>query len=162
MGRGDVGSTPHVQARTGPAKPMASAARVSLFSRQIEIGLSSAAIDILFDKAVVLSEGGVQGNAYYGSTMVTFDLARAAALVSDSCDAATVKRVSELIAHDDRIKERARALGAEEARRCAAVPLAPPQVDLRVNASGSHLHLDLDVEAQVLASGSSRRDARRK
>jgi len=141
---------------------MASAARVSLFSRHIEIALSSAAIDILFDNAVVLSEGGVQGSSYYGSTMVTFDLARAAALVSDSCDAATVKRVSELIAHDSRIKERARTLGAEEARRCASAPLAPPQVDLRVNTSGSHLHLDLDVEAEVLVTGSTHRSARRK
>ena len=141
---------------------MASAGRVSLFSRRIDVSLSSAAIDILFDKAVVLSEGGVEGSAYYGSTMVTFDLARAASLVSDSCDAATLKRVSELLATDARIKDRARALGADEARRSANVPLTSPQVDVRVNTSGTHLHLDLDVEAKVNQTTTTGRSARRK
>lgn len=131
------------------AKPMASASRVSLFARHIDVSLSSAAIDLLFDLAVVLSEGNVDGDSYYGSTMVTFDLARAATHVSDRCDAATVKRMGELLAGDERIKHRARLLGANEARRSAGLPLTSPQVDLRVNVSGNHLHLDLDVEAKL-------------
>ena len=128
---------------------MATASRVSLFARRIDVGLSSAAIDILFDRAVVLSEGGVDGDRYFGSTMVTFDLARAADLVSDSCDPDTVDRVRELLASDERIKARARQLGAAEARRSSSVPLQSPVVDLRVTSSGNHLHLDLDVEANA-------------
>lgn len=128
---------------------MASAQRVSLFSRRIEVSLSTAAIDILFERAVVLSEGGASGASYYGSTMVTFDLARAAELVREPCDAATLKRVGELLAGDPRIRERARRLAIDEAGRNAGSPVIAAQVDLRVSASGNQLHLDLDVEAQV-------------
>ena len=53
---------------------MARARRVSLFQREIRISLSSAALDILYNLAQVLSEGGVDGDAFYGSVMVTIDL----------------------------------------------------------------------------------------
>ena len=132
-----------------PSKPMASAARVSLFARRIDIRLSSAAIDILFERAVVLSEGNLDGDRYFGSTMVTFDLARAVDLVSDACDPDTVERIRALISSDERIKDRARRLGAAEAQRCATAVLETPAVDLRVTSTGNHLHLDLDVEANV-------------
>ena len=130
-----------------PRKPMVSASRVSLFSRQIQISLSSAAADILFDRAAILSEGSLDGELFFGSTMVTFDLTQAAELVSDVCDAATVKRMADMIASDQQIRQRARALGATEAERHAQHPLKDVQVDIKVRSTGNHLHLDLDVEA---------------
>jgi hypothetical protein len=99
-------------AQLPPRKPMASVRRVSLFEREIRVGLSSAAIEILFDLASVLSEGAREADGYYGSTMITIELARAAALVSDSCDASTVHRLAELVATDPRVRDRARALAA--------------------------------------------------
>ncbi len=137
------------QTQSAGFKPMASVDRVSLFCRQIAVGLSSAAVDILFEQASVLSEGNVDGERYYGSTMVTFDLNRAASLVTDRCDAATLKRLRSLLVHDPRVKDRARRLGATEAERCAKAELCDSQVDLRVTGTGCHLHLDLDVEASV-------------
>jgi len=128
---------------------MRSARRVSLFQREIRVRLSSAAIDILYDLAAVLSEGQVDDGEYFGSTMVTFDLSRAAHLVSDDCGEATARRAAELIAADERVLDRARALGAREAARLAGVPLRPPQIDLHVRRTGQHLHLDLDIEATV-------------
>lgn len=130
-----------------PRKPMAAARRVSLFEREIRVGLSSAAVEILFQLASILSEGSGEDGGYFGSTMITIDLGRAAALVSDPCDAATVRRVAELLAADPRVRERARAVAAAEADRLAGRPLGRAQVDLRVRTSGHHLHMDVDVEA---------------
>jgi|AAFX01.1.fsa_nt_gi hypothetical protein len=130
-----------------PRKPMASARRVSLFEREIRIGLSSAAVEILFQLASILSEGAHEDGGYFGSTMITIDLGRAAALVSDPCDATTVRRVADLIGADLRVRDRARAVAAAEADRLAGAPLGRAQIDLRVRTSGQHLHIDVDVEA---------------
>ena len=138
-------SDPAAVAQAQPRKPMATARRVSLFEREIRVGLSSAAVEILFDLASILSEGAHEAGGFFGSTMVTIDLARATTLVSDACDAATVKRVAELIAADPRVRERARGIAAAEADRMAGARLRTPQIDVRARASGRHLHLDIDV-----------------
>ena len=131
-----------------PRKPMAAARKVSLFEREIRIGLSSAALEILFELASVLSEGELEAGGYLGSTMITIDLARAAGQVSDPCDAGTVRRIAELLGADARVRARARELAAAEADRLAGAALGDPQIDLRVRTSGHHLHLDVDVEAR--------------
>lgn len=128
-------------------KPMAMVRRVSLFEREIRVGLSSAAVEILFDLASVLSEGQREGNGFSGSAMITVDLARAVAQVSDACDAATVKRLGELVGGDPRVRERARRVALVEAEKLAGAPLASPAIELRVRTSGRHLHIDVDVEA---------------
>ena len=126
---------------------MAAARRVSLFEREIRVRLSSAAIEILFDLAAVLSEGQLEDDGYYGSTMITIDLARATAAVRDDCDAATARRVTDLLADDARVTERARALALAEAEARAGCALASGQVDIRVRSTGAHVHIDVDVEA---------------
>lgn len=126
---------------------MAMARRVSLFEREIRVGLSSAAVEILFQLASILSEGAREDGGYFGSTMITIDLGRAAQLVSDPCDATTVRRVADLIGTDPRVRERARAVAGAEADRLAGAPLGRAQIDLRIRTSGHHLHIDVDVEA---------------
>lgn len=130
-------------------KPMAVSSRVSLFSRDVQLSLSSAAIDILFAKASVLSEGQVENSGYFGSTMITFDCTRAADLISDACNPATVRRVCDLLGADERVRNRARKLGSTEAARLAGTQLRRAHVDMRVRASGNHLHIDLDVEGKT-------------
>ena len=139
-----------VPAALPPKKPMAPVRRVSLFEREIRIRLSSAAIEILFDLASVLSEGAREADGYFGSTMITIDLARASALVSDPCDVSTIRRVAELIAGDARVHARARALAAAEGNRLAGDPLVGAQFDLRVRESGRHLQIDVELEARAL------------
>ena len=135
-----------------PRKPMAKARRVSLFEREIRIGLSSAAIEILIELGCLLSEGQVEDDLYFGSTMMTIDLTRAAALVSDTCDIATARTVADLVVRDERVRERARQVARREAERLAATELIDVQIDVRVNHAGSHLQLDMDVEASVAAA----------
>jgi len=131
---------------------MATARRVSLFDRRVQVRLAPAAHEILFGAAKILSEGQVEGDRFIGSTMVTIDLERAAAKISDGCDAATARRVAELLPADERERERVRGLAVDEARRRAG-PLARPEVDLRVRASGHQLRIDMDLEARLEASG---------
>ena len=126
---------------------MVSARRVSLFEREIRIRLSQSAIEILFDLGATLSEGQLEDDGYFGSTMITIDLARAGALVSDACDAATARRVTDLIASDDRVRARARAVAIAEAEARARCTLRSPQVDQCVRSTGAHIHIDLDIEA---------------
>jgi hypothetical protein len=132
-----------------PRKPMARARRVSLFEREIRIRLSSAATEILLQLASVLSEGQVEGDCFFGSTMMTIDLGRAARLVSDTCGLAAARRVAELLTKDKRFRDRARGLARAEAERLAGRPLRDLEIDLRVRRNGTHLQLDMDVEANV-------------
>jgi hypothetical protein len=126
---------------------MAMARRVSLFDRRVEIKLAPAAFDILFELGQVLSEGQLDGDHFVGSTMVSVDITRAASRISDDCDEATVRRIATLLPADERGRDRARRVAVAEARRRVGA-LDDAEVDLRVRASGRHLHLDLDVEAR--------------
>jgi hypothetical protein len=128
-------------------KPMRRARRVSLFEREIRVRLSPAAIDVLLDNAAILSEGQLESGCYEGSTMLTIDLTRASARLSEACDLATARNVEVLLASDARMHQRARALAAREAERLASCQLFDMHIDVRVSRSGRHFHLDLDVEA---------------
>jgi len=129
------------------AKPMARASEVSLFHREIQTYLSSAAVDILLGQAQVLSEGDVHSDLYCGSTMVTIDCSKATTWVSDPCDSTTVRQLASLLLQDERFCERARDLSRREAVRLAGQKLGPMKVELSLRTSGTLLHLDLDVEA---------------
>jgi hypothetical protein len=128
-------------------KPMRQARRVSLFEREIHVRLSPAAIEILFGTAAVLSEGMLEGDRFYGSTMITMDLARADGQVSEECDVATARDVERLLGKDARIHEHAREVGTAEADRLAGRAVQEPQIDLRMRRDGRQFHVDMDVEA---------------
>lgn len=128
---------------------MAAARRVTLFEREIRVRLSTAAIDILFDCADVLSEGELRGDGYFGSTMITIDLARAGAAVREECDAASARQVAELCAKDPRVRARARVVAAADAEVRAGARLSRVDVELRARAAGARVHIDLDVEGDL-------------
>ncbi len=130
-------------------KPMAAARKVALFDREIRTTLSQAAVEILFETADILSEGERRGDGYFGSTMITLDLARVAPLVREDCDAASAKRVAELAMADKRVRERARALAQADAAERAGTLLARVDCELRARAVGTRIHLDVDVEAEI-------------
>src|SRR5262249_41953373 len=87
-------------------KPCAPARRVSLFEREIRVHLGTAAIELLFSQAEVLSEGQRQGARYFGSTMITLDLGRAQTALREPCDAADARRVAQLLEKDARVQAR--------------------------------------------------------
>jgi hypothetical protein len=132
-------------------KPMARALRVTLFEREVRERLSGAAVEILLDGAQVLSEGRrstspTAGPVFFGSTMLTLDLALAAELVREPCDAAAAARVAAYLAHDARALARMRQIAAREAERLAGGPLRVRAADVRVRAEGTRVFVDVDVE----------------
>lgn len=142
-------------AHTMTRKPMAHASRVSLFHREIRTRLSSAAIEILFGQATVLSEGQFEEHCFFGSTMITIDCSRASEWVSDCCDSTTVRQIAELLLRDDRFRDRVRTLGEREAGRLARAPLGPLQIEMRIRTTDNNLHVDVDVEATPLQARAS-------
>nr|HEX4319023.1 hypothetical protein [Kofleriaceae bacterium] len=144
-------ATPQVALRSSsspPRKPMAMARRVSLFEREVAVRLAPVAIELLHGAAAVLSEGGLDGDLYAGSTMLTVDLARTSQVFSDPPDASTAQRLAFLYAGDERCRDRARRIAVSEARKTAGCELISPHVDLESRARGPQLHLSLNVEAQ--------------
>jgi hypothetical protein len=127
---------------------MAMARRVSLFEREVRVRLAPVAVDLIHDAARVLSEGGLDGDVYAGSTMLTVDLARTVDRVSDPPDSSTAERVAFLYAADERCRERARRIAVSEARRTAGCDLTTPTIDVESRARGAELHLSLNVEAR--------------
>jgi hypothetical protein len=132
-------------------KPMARAARVTLFEREIRERLSVAALDVLLARARVLSEGKRSASptaksAYFGSTMITIDVATLGDVVRDPCDARTAVRIAELFEDDARVRRRVQKLAEREAQRLAGGPAKVRAGELRVRAQGTLIYLDLDVE----------------
>ena len=132
-------------------KPMARACRVTLFEREIRERLSVAAIEILLERARILSEGkrsasATAAHAWFGSTMITIDVAAIADVVREPCDARAAARVCELIRDDARMTRRVQQIATREAARLADGPVRVRPGDVRVRAQGTFVYLDVDVE----------------
>jgi hypothetical protein len=130
-------------------KPSAVARRLSLYEREIRVHLGTAAIELLFGQAEVLSEGQRQGARYFGSTMITLDLDRARSALREPCDAGDARRVALLLEKDARVQARVRGLATAAAIERAGAPFARLEAEVRVRAAGSRVHVDLDVEGFV-------------
>lgn len=126
---------------------MAMARRVSLFEREVRVRLAPAAVELLHAAARMLTEGGMDGDVYTGSTMLTVDLLRTTHVIADAPDAATARRVAQLYAADERCRAHARRLAVAEARRLAGCDLVPT-VDVESRSQGPEVHLTVNVEAQ--------------
>lgn len=131
---------------------MRSTRRVSLFEREIRVRLGQAAIELFFASASVLSEGRIAEGGYFGSTMLTIDLARLSNHLSEACDLATARNTERLLARDPRVHDRARAIAVTEASRLAHCELLAPWVDIKVRRAARHFYIDIDVEARLARS----------
>jgi len=132
-------------------KPMARATRVTLFEREIRERLSVAGIEILLARARILSEGKRSASpsaaqAYFGSTMITVDVAALGDVVREPCDARSAERVAELIGDDARVTRRVQKIAAREAERLANGPVRVRPSEVRVRSQGTLIYLDIDVE----------------
>jgi hypothetical protein len=132
-------------------KPMARAQRVTLFEREIRERLSVAAIEILLERAKILSEGSrsqspTAKSRWFGSTMITVDVAALGDVVREPCDARAANRVAELVSGDARVHKRVQRIAGREADRLAGTTVRVRASDVRVRVQGTLVHLDVDVE----------------
>jgi hypothetical protein len=113
-----------VTAPTGPRRPMVRATRITLFEREVRERLSRAALDLIFARADLLSEGQRSTRAgadtYFGSTMLTIDLETLSHVLRDACDVATARRLAALMEADAEVPGRVRTLARRESARRSA------------------------------------------
>jgi hypothetical protein len=145
------GALTSVAATARVRMPMAKAARVTLFEREIRERLSQPAIELLFERAQVLSEGervrGLKGvDTFYGSTMLTIDLTAATPWVREACDAEAARRVTAFMTSDARVARCLRQIIEREACRLAGGSLEKLHTDVRLRTEGTLVYLDVDFE----------------
>ena len=132
-------------------RPMARATRITLFEREVRERLSRAALDVVFARAERLSEGqrSQKGgrDSYFGSTMLTIDLAAFADVFRDACDAGTAHRLAVLLEADSTTPRRIRELALREAAGIAGARLKDVRTQVTVRAQGAKVFVDVDVEA---------------
>jgi hypothetical protein len=85
-------------------------------------------------------------SAYFGSTMITVELAAIGELVREPCDARSTERVGKLCRGDARVLRRVHHIAAGEAARLAGEPVRVRVGEVRVRTHGTQLYLDVDVE----------------
>ena len=158
VGERELASREPVAGGLGPSqgpkvnrKPMARAVRIALFQREIRERLSPAALDLIFARVEVISEGqrAVRGgrDSYFGSTMLTVDLPALSALLSDACDAGTARRLSALLDGDPAVARRIQELSEREASRVAGAVPRQVGTHVTIRSQGAKVFVDVDVEA---------------
>jgi hypothetical protein len=132
-------------------RPMARATRIGLFEREVRERPARAALDLLFARAEVISEGQrtQRGgrDAYFGSTMLTFDLPALAVLLRDACDAGTAVRLASLLEEDASVGKRVQELAKREAARVSGATPREVSTHVAIRAQGAKVFIDVDVEA---------------
>src|SRR5436190_12807414 len=112
---------PSKSAAAPPLRPLARVERIALFEREVRERPSRAALDLVFERAEVMSEGQRSTRAgqpaYFGSTMLTIDLEALAPQLREACDAGTARRLATLLSKDAAVAARVKAVAAREAAR---------------------------------------------
>lgn len=146
-----------------PLRGLAKARRNAfVVARPIEY-LSRGAEEALFLIARVLSEGAERclpsgERRYFGSTMITFDLAELSAMWRGPLGPVEKQALLRLVAGSVRIRLRAARIAcAEVARRVTDRPLGSSIVETTVRLSGEALQIDVDLEVPVGVSSPARR-----
>ncbi len=148
----DAASAPAIAAAAKLVlRPLARVDKISLFEREVRERLSRAALDLIFAKAGVMSEGQRslrQGREhFFGSTMLTIELPAVADAVRDVCDARAAQHLCALLATDTVAAARIKSIAAAEAERlCRARPRSIG-AEIKVRARGTTVYVDVDVEA---------------
>lgn len=135
-------------------RPMAQVRQLPLFKREIIERISPAGFEVLLAAARRISEGKLGDDGiFYGSTMITLDLANPGPKIRSILDPTTAERLAAMLSKDRKLQRRLERLGLEEASGVAGGQLADPAVDVRITAKGQQVLLDIDVEgrSQILS-----------
>src|SRR5436190_6664866 len=147
----DEDAAPPAAVPLAARRPMARATRIGLFEREVRERPARAALDLLFARADIISEGQrtQRGgrDAYFGSTMLTFDLPELSVLLRDACDAATAVRLAALLEDDASVGKRVQELAKREAARVSGATPREVSTHVAIRAQGAKVFIDVDVEA---------------
>jgi hypothetical protein len=147
-------------------KPLVKSRAPAFLVRRQRVHVTRALEEAIFRHADVLSEGSVRAGAgatqptYFGSTMLSVDLASLGAVLRGlpTTDGATA--ILDAIDGSVRIRLRAmRMARAEAARRVHRHTMGTALCEIRMQASGSLLHIDVDLEVPLRVSSRAVRRA---
>lgn len=135
-------------------RPMAGTRRIALFRREIREWIAPAALEILLGAGDCISEGSFDGppgpdQSYLASIQLHIPLASCAEYLSGPLDAATARRLAELLRADVFAQEILRELARSEAERAAGCALPEVQVEIDIGHQGETVLVSMDVEARV-------------
>jgi len=122
--------------------------RVQLIRREVREFLSPQALDLMFERAERVIEGGRDElGRVYATVMLSVDLDKCQPWFRERADAATAQRVVELLRNDRWLERHLRrhareALSTQSGRRVAARRVA---LDYQVRARDRHLLVDCDA-----------------
>lgn len=122
--------------------------RVQLIRREVREFLSTQALDLLFERAEVVVEGGTdERGRSYATVMLSVDLADGQPWFRERPDAATAQRVVELLREDRWLERHLRRLARTALAKRGAVRVNPRQValDYFVRAEDRHVLVDCDA-----------------
>src|SRR5512140_1600322 len=115
---------PTVEARkpsTYELRPLAQARKIPLIEREVHEYLSQAALDAIFARCEVLSEGEAgkaQGpGQFVGSTMLTFDVTVLGELMREPADEGTARRLAALLSQEKSLTARIESIVQREVAR---------------------------------------------
>lgn len=133
---------------------MAAAHRIGLFRQEIREWIAPPALEILIGSAERISEGAFDGppgpqQAYLATIQLVVPLSLCDRYLSGPLDAASARRVTELVRTDPLAQEILGEVAQREAERGAGCSLHEVQVEIEASHHGDTLVLAMDVEARV-------------
>jgi hypothetical protein len=135
-------------------RPMVQVRRIALIEREVREYLSQAALDAVFDRSEVISEGETstaQGkSAFLGSTMLTLDVSVLGEILREPADEDTARRMAALLVDEPSLDARAQAIVRREVERITHGRPKSVRGETRIRARGTRVYLDIDVEAILL------------
>ena len=147
-------------------KPLVKTRAPAFLVRTERVHVTRALEEAIFRHADVLSEGSVRAAAgaaqatYYGSTMLSVDLGALGAVLRGL--PATDAAATILAAIDGSVRVRLRAMRmarAEAARRVHRHTMGTALCEIRMQVSGTLLHIDVDLEVPLRVSSRAVRRA---
>jgi hypothetical protein len=147
-------ATPAVEARkVSPyeMRPLVQVRRIALIEREVREHLSQAALDAIFVRCEVISEGEAsisQGKTVFlGSTMLACDVATLGEILREPADEGTAQRMAALLASEPSLDARSQAIVRREVERITRCKPRLVRGETRIRVRGTRVFLDIDVEA---------------
>ncbi len=159
-GRRGAGDAPDPPSAELTEPPWARVHRVQLIRREIREVLSPGALEVLFETADVMVEGGEElggrrasDRRLYATVMVTIELSRCAPHFREPADEATARRVAELMECDPQVSTRLHLLARRELARLADAE--PDELvlafEIGIRVDGTSVLVDIDAMATLAA-----------
>jgi hypothetical protein len=134
-------------------RPLVQVRRIALFEREIREYLSQAALDVVFARMDVLSEGecssGQAGKVFVGSTMLTCDVAALADVFREPADEGTARHLGELLGKEKTLEARTQRIVRREVERITSQRPKAVRGQTGIRTQGTRVFLDIDVEATL-------------